>query len=120
MQPTATGGFALDLKIARLTASIEDGGALAPIVAKLRERQTERNVLLGEIGTAESMRTLTLDRQVIERKVLAKVARWSRCRPGGSSSVDSFSERCSTDRSTSSRRQRVSVQGNRPTRPRDF
>lgn len=63
---------ALDQKIARLTASIEDGDAIAPIVAKLRQRQSERDVLLGEIGAAESMRTLKVDRQMLEQAVRAK------------------------------------------------
>ena len=67
---------ALDLKIARLTASIEDGAALGPIVAKLRERQVEREGLVTEIGAADAMANLTLDRKRIEQQVLADVANW--------------------------------------------
>jgi hypothetical protein len=73
---------ALDAKIARLTAAVEDGDALAPIVEKLRARQAERDALLAEIGAADAMQTLTVDRKAIERQVLAKVAEWRRLLDG--------------------------------------
>ena len=44
---------ALDTKIANLTTAIEDGAAVAPIVAKLQARQQEREALLTEIGAAK-------------------------------------------------------------------
>jgi hypothetical protein len=67
---------ALETKIANLTAAIENGAALAPIVAQLQARQQEREALLTEIGAADAVGQLTLDRQTIERKVLEKLTGW--------------------------------------------
>jgi site-specific DNA recombinase len=67
---------ALDTKIANLTTAIEDGEAVAPIVTKLRARQQEREALLTEIGAAEAIGQLTIDRQTIERKVMEKITGW--------------------------------------------
>jgi hypothetical protein len=66
----------LDLKIANLTAAIEDGAVVALLVTKLHERQAERNALVAEIGAAEAMQNVTVDRQAIERRILAKMANW--------------------------------------------
>jgi hypothetical protein len=65
-----------------LTAAIEHGDALAPIVAKLGARQAEREALLAEIGAADAMQNLTVDRKAIERQALAKVAEWRRLLDG--------------------------------------
>jgi hypothetical protein len=59
-----------------LTTAIEDGEAVAPTVAKLRARQQEREALLTEIGAAEAIGQLTIDRQTIERKVMEKITGW--------------------------------------------
>ena len=67
---------ALDTKIANLTTAIEDGAAVAPLVAKLQARQQEREALLTEIGAAEAVGQLTIDRQTVERKVMEKIAGW--------------------------------------------
>ena len=67
---------ALDTKIANLTTAIEDGAAVAPLVAKLRARQQEREALLTEIGAAEAIGQLTIDRQTVERKVMEKINGW--------------------------------------------
>ena len=67
---------ALDTKIANLTTAIEDGAAVAPLVAKLQARQQEREALLTEIGAAEAIGQLTIDRQTVERKVMERIAGW--------------------------------------------
>ena len=67
---------ALDTKIANLTTAIEDGAAVAPLVAKLQARQQEREALLTEIGAAEAVGQLTIDRQTVERKVMEKITGW--------------------------------------------
>ena len=66
----------LDTKIANLTTAIEDGAAVAPLVAKLRARQQEREALLTEIGAAEAIGQLTIDWQTVERKVMEKINGW--------------------------------------------
>jgi site-specific DNA recombinase len=66
----------LDQKIAHLTAAVENGAALAPLVSKLQARQTEREALLAAIAAAEASGQMKVDRQVITRKVLAQVATW--------------------------------------------
>ena len=66
----------LDAKIANLTAAIEQGAAVGPIVAKLQERQAEREALLTTLGAAQASEQLQVDRQTIERKVLAQLATW--------------------------------------------
>lgn len=66
----------VDQKIANLTVAIEDGAAVAPLVAQLTTRQQEREVLLGEIGAAEGRAAIHQDRPMVEAKVLAQCARW--------------------------------------------
>ena len=51
---------------------------MAPIVAKLTARQGERDALLAEIGGADAVGQLKLDKQRIERTVLEKVDGWNR------------------------------------------
>jgi DNA invertase Pin-like site-specific DNA recombinase len=67
---------ALDRRIARLTAAVEEGAAVAPLVAQLQARQAERERLLAAIAAAEARRTVALDREALEQKVLAQVATW--------------------------------------------
>ena len=67
---------ALDAKVAHLTAAIESGAALAPIVAQLQTRQAERETVVSAIAAADAVAQLDLDRRDIERKVLAKVEHW--------------------------------------------
>jgi len=67
---------ALDGKIANLTAAIEQGAAVGPIVTKLQERQAEREALLTAMGAAQATEQLAVDRQTIERKVLAQLDAW--------------------------------------------
>ena len=68
---------ALDVKIANLTAAVENGKAVAPLIAKLQARQTERDTLLAEIGAAEAMQAGDGDpSRASEQQVLAKVANW--------------------------------------------
>ena len=67
---------ALDKKIANLTEAVEDGKAVAPLVAKLQARQTERDELLAAIGAAEAVRQITVDRSTVERRVLEQVTTW--------------------------------------------
>jgi hypothetical protein len=66
LQPTSVGKSvralrhdlaALDVKIARLTAAIEDGDALAPIVAKLRARQANETPCSPRSGPPTRCRT---------------------------------------------------------------
>jgi hypothetical protein len=66
----------LDKKIANLTDAIENGAAVAPLVAKLQARQTERDELLAAIGAAEAVRQITVDRPAVERRVLDLVTKW--------------------------------------------
>jgi DNA invertase Pin-like site-specific DNA recombinase len=66
----------LDRKIARLTAAIESGAALAPIVAQLHSRQTEREELLASIAAADAVQQLEVDRTVVEQKMLERVDSW--------------------------------------------
>ena len=49
---------------------------MAPLVAKLQARQQEREVLLTEIGAAEAVGQLLIDRQTVERKVMEKINAW--------------------------------------------
>ncbi len=67
---------ALDQKIANLTTAVEDGAPLAPLVAKLTARQTERDTLIAAIGAADARAQIQLDRRDIERQVLAQVSAW--------------------------------------------
>ena len=66
----------VDGQIAALTAAIEDGAAMAPLVAQLQRRQTEREGLLTAIAAAEAVTQMTADREDVRRKVLAQVASW--------------------------------------------
>ncbi len=67
---------ALDRKIANLAAAVEDGGALGPLVAKLKARQAERDELLAAIGAASAVSQLRVNRHEVERKTLAKLEAW--------------------------------------------
>jgi hypothetical protein len=70
----------LDGKIQNLTAAVEQGGATLPsIIALLAERQRERDALVAEIGSAETLHQIHVDRGTIEAKVqrgrgLARIA----------------------------------------------
>jgi hypothetical protein len=66
----------LDVKIAHLTAGVEEGRALAPLVRQLEVRQAEREELLVSIASAEAVTQREVDRRLIERKVLAQIATW--------------------------------------------
>ena len=66
----------LNDRIANLTAAVEDGAALAPIVAKRHARQAEREDLLKAIAAADAAETLQVDRQTVERTVLSQIDKW--------------------------------------------
>jgi hypothetical protein len=66
----------IDRRIARLTAAVEDGAAVAPLVAQLQARQVEREQLLAGIAATETRQGLCVDRKVVEQKVLAKLQNW--------------------------------------------
>jgi site-specific DNA recombinase len=66
----------LDRIIGNLTAAIEGGQPPAPLVAKLAERQREREALLAAIGEASALEQIQVDREAIEARVLAQVAEW--------------------------------------------
>jgi hypothetical protein len=67
----------LDRKIANLTAAVENGNALAPLVTQLTARHTEREtLLLGEISAAKAVGQLTANRRDVEPKVLARIENW--------------------------------------------
>jgi hypothetical protein len=67
----------LDTKIQNLTAAIEQGGANLPsIIALLTERQKERDALVGEIASAETLHRIDVDRAAIEADVQKTVADW--------------------------------------------
>jgi site-specific DNA recombinase len=67
---------ALDVKIANLTAAVEDGAAVGPLVARLTARQAERETLLAAIAAAQAVGQLTVDRRTVERKVLERLSCW--------------------------------------------
>ena len=67
---------ALDRKIANLTAAVEHGAALAPLVAKLTARQSERDALVAALGAADALAQQQLDRHTTTAQVLAQVAKW--------------------------------------------
>jgi hypothetical protein len=68
---------ALDAKIHNLTRAVEQGGANLPsIIALLSERQKERETLLGEMGSAETLQQIHVDRAALEAKVQSAVADW--------------------------------------------
>jgi hypothetical protein len=66
----------LDGILANLMTAIEGGQPPAPLVAKLAERQREREGLLAAIGAACAMEQIQVDRAAIEARVLAQVADW--------------------------------------------
>lgn len=66
----------LDRIIGNLMAAIEAGQAPAPLVAKLADRQREREALLAAIGAASAVEQIHVDRAAIETRVLAQVADW--------------------------------------------
>lgn len=68
--------LALDAKIFRLTDAVESGAALAPLVAKLHLRQAEREQLVASIASAEAMERVAVERDTVERKVMARLDRW--------------------------------------------
>lgn len=69
-------GRALDTKIARLTAAIEEGKALAPLITQLEARQAEREALRASMVAAETIAQIQVDRRAIEREVLAELGTW--------------------------------------------
>ena len=57
--------------------AIEQGGANLPsIIALLSERQKERDALVAEIGSAETLHQIHVDREAIEAKVQSAEADW--------------------------------------------
>ena len=67
----------LDTKIQRLTAAVEQGAAALPsIIARLAERQQEREALVAAIGSAQTMQQICVDRAGIEATVQRAVADW--------------------------------------------
>ena len=67
----------LDTKIQNLTAAVEHGGGNLPsIIALLLDRQTERDALLTEMGSAQTLHQIHVDRTTIEAKVQHAVADW--------------------------------------------
>jgi site-specific DNA recombinase len=68
---------AVDTKIQHLTTAIEQGGANLPsIIALLSERQKERDVLVLEMGSAEALHRIHVDREAIEASVQKTVGTW--------------------------------------------
>jgi hypothetical protein len=67
----------LETKIHNLTAAVEQGGAtLQSILALLAERQQERDPLVVELSSVETLQRIQVDRVAIERQVQAAVANW--------------------------------------------
>jgi Recombinase zinc beta ribbon domain len=66
----------VDRKIAHLTAAVERGAALDPLIAQLHARQQERERLLTAIASARTLGRLHVDRAAIEATVQAQCARW--------------------------------------------
>jgi DNA invertase Pin-like site-specific DNA recombinase len=67
---------AVDAKIANLSAAIEHGGNLPPLVAKLAERQKERESLVAEKASAQTLHQIAVDRPKIEAEVQQEIANW--------------------------------------------
>jgi hypothetical protein len=66
----------VDAKIATLTSAIEKGGgALPPLIARLAERQQERDRLVAAIGAAGALSALQGQQAAVEAKVLAHITR---------------------------------------------
>ena len=59
-----------------LTAAIEQGAALPPLITQLAARQMEREQLVAAIRGAQTLDQLRVDRTAIEARVQAQVARW--------------------------------------------
>jgi site-specific DNA recombinase len=67
----------LDAKIAHLTDALEQGaGSLPSVIAKLAERQAERDDLTAQLTEAETLQHVQVDRASIEAQVQADVANW--------------------------------------------
>ena len=67
----------LDGKIENLTDVVEQGGADLPsIIERLSERRKEREALLIEMASAETLHQIQVDRPAIEAKVQAAIADW--------------------------------------------
>lgn len=66
----------LDGKIANLTAAVEGGAAIEPLIAQLRDRQQERERLIAAIGAAQAVDQIHMDRAAVEARVQAQVASW--------------------------------------------
>lgn len=66
----------VERKIANLTAAIENGAAVAPLVSQLEHRQQEREKLLTMIAAAEARRALVIDRRIVEDTIRAEIAQW--------------------------------------------
>ena len=79
----------LDGKIAHLTAAVESGAAIEPLIAQLRERQQERERLIGEIGAAQAVDQIQADRTAVEATVQAEVANWRALLTGGAAVMNS-------------------------------
>ena len=66
----------VDARMANLTAAIEQGGNLPPLIATLAERQKERESLVVEMASAETLHQIAVDRPTIEAEVQQEVANW--------------------------------------------
>jgi site-specific DNA recombinase len=67
----------LDTKIQNLTAAVEQGGANLPsVIALLGDRQKERDGLVAEIASADTLHQIHVDRASIEAKVQKSVQEW--------------------------------------------
>jgi len=66
----------LPIAMAKLTAAIERGGALDPLIAQLHARQQERERLLAAMASARTVDRMRLDRAAIEATIQAQVTRW--------------------------------------------
>jgi hypothetical protein len=67
---------AVDAKIAHLTAAVEQGAAVAPLVAQLQARHAERERLLGAIAATEARQATAINRRAVQERVRAQVAQW--------------------------------------------
>jgi hypothetical protein len=66
----------VEQKITHLTAAVESGAALEPLVAQLRLRQEEREALLAQLASAKALEQIQADRVSIERTVQGYLANW--------------------------------------------
>jgi hypothetical protein len=67
---------AVETKIGHLTAAIEQGRPLASLAAVLAERQAERDAVRADLGSAETVHQIQVDRAAIQAKVQNAVAHW--------------------------------------------